>query len=101
MKIFSVVTLMTQLVLICWSKYYGHVANAEIMKLEVAPESSMLEVLSKFQHYNDWDDYLSYLAIVIWIISIVVLYKNNASSTKLAQLCILLPILVSFVLSLI
>ncbi|MFB9189445.1 hypothetical protein ACFFUP_10385 [Vibrio ostreicida] len=99
MNIFSMTALTIQLILICSSKYYAYRTHTEISKLNALPDAALLDALAKFQHYNEVGDYLGYAAAAIWAVAFVTIYTHRASKTKLAQLCLILPIFSQFLLS--
>lgn len=99
MKIFSIIALIVQLILIGGSKYYGYVADTIMEMFLTTPASEIVTVLSTFRHYDNLDSYLGYSAGAIWVMVYIVVNVKKVANTKPAQLAVLLPIVVSLILS--
>jgi len=95
MNLFSIITLVFQLILICGSKYYEYLANIELEALAAAPITEVVSILSKLQYYSDLENYAGYFAGALWIIVIIAVNLNKVANTIEAQLSIVLPALVS------
>ncbi|WP_136484960.1 hypothetical protein [Vibrio sp. H11] len=97
MKSFSIITLLLQLALIAWAKYYGYMMDMALTKLSSVSESEVLKDLVMIKHYQDLDSYLGLATGVVWILFILVAIFKKVLNTKEAQLTIYVPMIASLV----
>jgi hypothetical protein len=99
MKALSIILLTVQLVLLGFSHYYGGIASSEIQNIPSAADAQLHTVLYRVQHYSGLEEALAYLATGAWLVTVIVLTIRKVTNTVWAQLSMLLPILVSLILS--
>ncbi|MBF9002696.1 hypothetical protein [Vibrio nitrifigilis] len=98
MKIFSISTLVIQFILICWSKYYGFLADDKIHNLKIINDNDVVEVAELFQHYNHLENNMAYAAGAVWLMVIIVINVKKVANTRYSQLTIYSPIVLSLIL---
>ncbi|CAM3850042.1 hypothetical protein VA7868_02313 [Vibrio aerogenes CECT 7868] len=102
MKIFCVVALAVQLMLISSSCYFKHQAEAESRQASKELLSSLPGLPAGFErsrHLRDLEDYFDYAEMVFWVVVVVLIQVRKVGNTSQADLAIYAPFWFSFLLS--
>ncbi|OOE85817.1 hypothetical protein BZG73_06845 [Salinivibrio siamensis] len=98
-KALSVILLVTQLVLIGFSYYYRGMASGELQNISTAAGNHLDEYLSRLQHYDRLEALLGYAAAGVWLLTVTILNVGKATKLVWAQVSIVVPMVISFLLS--